>query len=181
MTQYKTFETERLILIPTTELDAAFIFELVNSPKWLQFIGDRNVKNIDDAKAYIANRMTPQLQTLGYGNYTVIRKADNAKLGICGLYDRAYLEGIDLGFAFLPIYEKQGYAYESALAIRDAGLSIFNIKKMVAITTKEHVASQQLLHKLGFVFQKIIQMPNDPEDLMLFELPMQMIAEKMKS
>ena len=39
MKAYKHFETERLILHPTSEDDAAFIFELVNTPKWIVNIG----------------------------------------------------------------------------------------------------------------------------------------------
>src|SRR5690606_16395207 len=105
MKKYKHYETERLILQPTSEDDAAFIYKLVNSPKWLANIGDRNVKSVAEAKTYIKDRITPQLEKLGYGNYTLIRKVDNIKIGSCGLYDREGLEGIDIGFALLPDYE----------------------------------------------------------------------------
>ena len=46
MSKFKIFETDRLILKPTSEEDAEFIFELLNTPKWLKYIGDRNVKSI---------------------------------------------------------------------------------------------------------------------------------------
>jgi len=108
---YKEFETERLIIKPTSEKDGEFIFELLNTPKWIEFIGDRNVKSVEDAKEYIQNKMTSQLERLGYSNYTLIKKPDGVKIGTCGLYDREGLEGIDIGFAFLPEYEKKGYAY----------------------------------------------------------------------
>jgi RimJ/RimL family protein N-acetyltransferase len=42
-------ETERLLLRPFNTDDAPFILELVNSPGWLQFIGDRNIHSIEDA------------------------------------------------------------------------------------------------------------------------------------
>ncbi len=114
MSQYQTFETERLILKPTSEEDAEFIFELFNMPKWLQFIGDRNIKTLENARAYIKTKMLPQLNRLGYCNYTLIKKTDNTKIGTCGLYDREGLKGIDIGFALLPGYERKGYAFESA-------------------------------------------------------------------
>ena len=91
---YKTFETERLILRPTTVDDAKMILDLLNSPKWIQNIGDRNVNNLDEAKAYIEAKIKPQLRRLGYSNYTLIRKSDNQKVGSCGLYDREGLEGV---------------------------------------------------------------------------------------
>lgn len=167
---YKLFETERLILKPTSLEDAEFIFELVNTPNWLQFIGDRKVRSVEDAKEYIKNKTFPQLERLGYGNYTVIRKSDNAKVGTCGLYDREGLEGVDIGFAFLPQYEKMGYAFEAATRIKQAGLQEFGLKQIKAITIKENISSQRLLEKLGLKYITMIRIPDDPEELMLYEL-----------
>jgi ribosomal-protein-alanine N-acetyltransferase len=163
-----TFETQRLFLRPTDEEDAAFLLELMNTPKWIQFIGDRKVHSLEAAIHYVRERMKPQYDRLGYGNFTVIRKSDQVKIGTCGLYDRKGLEGIDLGFAFLPAYHKQGYAFEAAQQVMEAGLNQFGIQHLQAITVKENIASQRLLEKLGLRFQRIIRLPDDPEDLMLY-------------
>jgi ribosomal-protein-alanine N-acetyltransferase len=169
---YKTFETARLFLRPALPLeDAAFVLELMNTPKWKQNIGDRNLNSLEDATHYINTRMMPQLERLGYGNYVLLRKSDNAKIGSCGLYDRVGLEGIDIGFAFLPAYERKGYAFEAAHKILDAGTNVFNIKKISAITIKENINSQKLLEKLGLKFIKLIRIANDEEELMYYELP----------
>lgn len=170
MKTYKHFETERLILQPTAEEDAEFILELVNTPKWLANIGDRNVKSVEDARAYIKNKMTPQLKKLGYGNYTLLRKLDNIKIGTCGLYDREGLEGIDIGFAMLPDYENSGYGFESATKLIEVGVKEFNIKLISAITTKENIASQKLINKLGLKFIKTVKIPNDEEELLLYSI-----------
>lgn len=77
----KYFETKRLLLKPAVIEYAEFYLKLLNAPKWLQNIGDRNVKTIKDASVYITEKMTPQLAQLGFSNYTVIRKSDNIKLG----------------------------------------------------------------------------------------------------
>ncbi len=169
-TTYLHFETERLILRPTAEEDAGFLVELMNTPKWIKYIGDRNVRTAEDAAAYVRQKMTPQLQRLGFGNYTVIRKSDGARMGTCGLYDREGLEGVDIGFAFLPLYENQGYAFESAKKILEAGIHQFKLRHISAITTRENVASQKLIEKLGLRFSKMIFIPNDEEELMLYEL-----------
>ena len=170
MSAYKSFETERLLLKPTSKEDAPFLLELFNSPKWIKYIGDRNVYTIKEAATYIKLKMTPQLKKLGFSNYTVIRKIDNAKVGSCGLYDREGLEGIDLGFAFLPQYEKMGYAFESADKLKDLAFNQFNFKDVSAITTNENKDSQKLLKKLGFKFIKIINILDDDEDLLLYRL-----------
>ena len=100
MRTYQSFETERLLLKPMSKEDAPFLLELLNSPKWIKYVGDRNVHSIEEAASYIKIKMTPQLKRLGFSNYTVIRKTDHAKLGSCGLYDREGLEGVDIGFPF---------------------------------------------------------------------------------
>lgn len=168
MSKYISFETDRLILKPTDETDDSFILELLNTPKWIKNIGNRDVHTLEDAQNYIKQRITGDFEKKGYGNYLVIRKSDGAKLGSCGLYDRKGLEGIDIGFAFLPQHERKGYAFESALRIRDAAFQEFDIPKLCAITTKENVASQRLLEKLGLNFIKIVNLPDD--DLMYYEL-----------
>lgn len=166
-------ETERLILKPTSSDDAEFIHELLNSPKWLKFIGDRNVKTIEDAVAYIEERIRPQQIRLGYSNYTVIRKKDGAKIGSCGLYDRPGIEGIDLGFAFLPDFEKQGYGFEGANMLLDAAINKFQLDQVSGITLKENKASQKLLEKLGLKHIRNIILPHAEEELMLYQLKIQ--------
>ena len=167
---FKTFETERLRIQPVTIADAAFVLELLNTPKWLQHIGDRNVHTLADATNYIQTKMQPQLERLGFSNYTVIRKSDNAKIGTCGLYDREGLEGIDIGFAFLPAYEGQGYGFESANRLKQAAFQEFGITTIGAITTKENIASQKLLEKLGLQQVGTTILPNDNEELLLYKL-----------
>lgn len=169
MPTYKTFQTEGLLLRPTSQEDALFIYELFNSPKWLQFIGERDVKSEEAARAYIRAKMLPQLEKLGFSNYTVIRKADNVKVGTCGLYDRPGLEGIDLGFAFLPQHEKKGYAFEASKELLRAAVEDFKQKKVNAITAGENLGSQKLLEKLGLVFTKTVRLPGEEEDLLFYE------------
>jgi len=167
---YTHFETENLILRATNHTDAAFVLELLNTPKWIKYIGDRNVKTVEDARQYIANKMQPQQERLGFSNYTVIRKSDNVKMGSCGLYDREGLEGIDIGFAFLPAYEGKGYAYEAAKVIRDFGLNTLGMESIQAITTVDNTASQKLLTKLGFLQTGETTLPGDTEKLMVYNI-----------
>ncbi|WP_321996517.1 GNAT family N-acetyltransferase [Draconibacterium orientale] len=169
-TNYLTFETERLFLCPCTENDSLFIFRLLNSEKWLQYIGDRGVYSKKEARAYIREKMYPQLKKEGYGNYVVVRKLDNAKLGTCGLFDREGLEGIDIGFALLSEFEGQGYAFEAAERLKKAGIEDFKIKNITAITAKYNLRSQRLLEKLGMRFSKHVTLPNDTEEIMFYRL-----------
>lgn len=167
---YKSFETERLSIRPTSESDSEFIFELLNTPKWLKYIGDRNIKTVENAKDHIKEKMIPQLEKLGYSNYTLIRKKDNQKIGTCGLYDREGIEGIDIGFALLPKYERKGYAFESSNRLKEAAFNEFGIKTISAITKKDNTSSQRLLEKLGLKRTGTTKLPNDDEELLLYTI-----------
>ena len=170
MKLFETFETERLILKPTDKTDAKFLFELMNSPKWLKYIGDRNIHTIKDAENYIADKVTLQFKRLGFGSYTVIRKTDGIKIGTCGLFDREGVNGIDIGFGFIPGYEKQGFAIESSLKIKELAINEFGLKQISAITSKKNIASQKLLEKLGLSYIKPMTLPYSDEEIMLYQL-----------
>lgn len=163
-----SFETERLIIRPVTIDDAPFIHELVNTPKWLENIGDRKVYSISDAEEYITSRISAQFEKLGFGNYMVVRKEDGKSMGNCGLYDRPGLDGIDLGFAFLPQFVGMGYGFEAASKLKEAAKVDFMIKSLNAITIESNLPSQSLLLKLGFTFQKLISFEDGGEVMMLF-------------
>ena len=163
-------ETNRLTLTELSTDDAPFIFELLNSPGWLEFIGDRGIKTLDDAINYIVNGPIKSYEKNNFGLYSVKLKDGNIPIGICGLIKRDSLEDIDIGFAFLPDYEGKGYAYESAVAILSNAKTELRIKRIVAITIKENSKSIQLLEKTGFAFEKLIQLPDDAEELMLFAI-----------
>jgi RimJ/RimL family protein N-acetyltransferase len=178
MKKYKTFETERLFLKPTSVEDAEFIFELLNSPNWIKNIGDRNINSINDAKKYIQTKMLPRLTKLGYSVYTLIIKQDNIKIGTCGFYDREGLEGIDIGFALLPEYERKGYAFDSTRKLMNVAFNEFGIKEISAITTEENISSKKLLQKLGFQLNGITKLPNDDDELLLYKTKIDMIADK---
>lgn len=164
------FQTQRLLLKPTSVGDADFLVQLMNSPGWLQFIGDRQVYSEKSARQYIQEHIHPQYQRLGYGAYTLILKHTGEKIGICGLYDREGLEGIDIGFALLPRFEKRGYAFEAANFLKVAAFELFGLKKLSGITVEENLASQKLLERLGLQFKKRIRLAGDSKELLLYEL-----------
>ena len=167
---YKYFETERLWIRPTTIHDSEFILELMNTPKWIEFIGDRNLHTVKDAEQYIKNKMLPRLERLGFSNYTLIRKLDEVKVGCCGLYDREGVEGVDIGFAFLPAFENQGYGFESANRLIQAAKNDFGLKAVSAITSKNNFASQKLIEKLNLKLVGTTILPNEIEEILLYRV-----------
>ncbi|HBY68074.1 MAG TPA: GNAT family N-acetyltransferase, partial [Flavobacteriaceae bacterium] len=101
---------------------------------------------------------------------SVIRKEDGSKLGSCGIYDREGVDGVDIGFAFLPEFEKKGYGLEAATKIKEAAFSEFGINRMQPYTSKKNEASQKLLEKLGLKQTGTTYLPNDKEELFVYSI-----------
>lgn len=161
------FETNRLILRKLTPEDSPFILRLVNEPSWLQFIGDRGVKNLEDAKNYILTGPMAMYERFGFGLFLTELKPDGISMGICGLLKRDTLDDVDIGFAFLPEYWGQGYALEAAEATMAFGRRQ-GIKRIIAITSPENVSSMKLLRKLGMTEEKRMAMPGETKITVIF-------------
>lgn len=161
-------ETERLILRQFTLDDAAFILEFVNTPTWLQFIGDRNVHSIEDAEKYLLNGSMKSYVENGFGFYAVIDKESEKAIGMCGLIKRDTLPDIDIGFAFLPNLISKGFGYEIASATLDYAFNVLKIKRIVAIVNPENEKSIGLIKKIGMQFEEMIKFGDEAKELMLF-------------
>ena len=151
-------ETERLTIRELdAATDAAFVLELLNSPKFIKYIGDRGVQTVAEAVDFIENRYRQSYRDHGYGLYAIERKGDQTPVGLCGFVRRNTLPGPDIGFAFLPDHEGKGYGFESAHAMMKYGLEILGFTTILAITSLDNDASGRLLEKLGFTFDQQIE------------------------
>jgi len=159
-------ETERLLLRQFILEDAPFILELLNSPGWLQFIGDRGVHTRADARNYLAERVIPSYREHGFGFYHVEQKAKHVPIGMCGFAQRPYLDIPDLGFALLPDFTGQGYAVEASNACLAHGQQI-GIKEVTAFTLPTNTSSLKLLERIGFRSPETFSIPEDEEELLL--------------
>ena len=161
-------ETDRLTIRELTPDDAAFIFELVNDPDWLRYIGDRNVRSLDDASGYIAKGPTEMYSRFGFGLWRVALKSDDTPIGMCGLLKRETMEDVDIGFAFLPAFRANGYGREAATATLALGCTKFGLRRIVATTAMDNDASGRLLEKLGFRFERNFKPGNEDREVKLF-------------
>ena len=161
-------ETKRLLVSELSLQDAPFFLELVNSPNWLKYIGDRHLKTVKDAEDYLTNGTLKSYKDLGFGFYKLELKENNKPIGTCGLVKREQLEDIDMGFAFLETFESQGYGFEASEAILKLSKEKFHIKRLVAITLPINTKSIKLLEKLGFRYEKRVKPFEDDEELLLF-------------
>jgi len=170
VTTESVLETERLILRHLDVSDAAFVLELLNEPAFLQYIGDRQVRSVDDAVGYILKGPATSYRDHGFGLDLVQLKSDGSKIGICGLIQRDYLAAPDIGYAYLQQYWARGYAVEAAAAVLRHAQLVLGLPKILAITSEENIGSIRVLEKIGLGFDKHIEQPGYDQPSRLYAI-----------
>jgi ribosomal-protein-alanine N-acetyltransferase len=162
------FETERLKLRELTLNDATFVLRLLNEPSFIQNIGDRGVRTIDDAQGWIRNGPLASYEKFGFGLWLIENKAEDVPIGICGLLKRDVLEDIDIGYALLPEFWSRGYAIESAAGVMAYAWKKLGAKKLVAVTNPNNQSSIRLLEKMGFQYERMVRLTAEAPEVKLF-------------
>lgn len=148
-------QTERLTIRQLTDDDAPFILTLLNEPSFLRYIGDKKVRNLEDARQYIRNGPAASYARHGFGLCLVQLRDTLAPIGMCGLLKRDDLPDPDIGFAFVPDYWNKGLAFEAATAVLDDARERLNLTRVLAIVNPDNAASIKLLEKLGLKFERL--------------------------
>lgn len=160
--------TDRLLINRITLDDAGFILKLMNDKDWIKNIGDRGIRTIEEAEEYIRTRFLKTYDEVGFGFYSLILKNTHQSIGIAGLVDREGIDHIDIGYGMLPEFRGKGYAFEATKAVYDYGYKDLKLDKIVAIVNPDNPGSIKLLSKLGLEFEKMIRLPDEEIDIMLF-------------
>lgn len=160
--------TERLTLRRFVEDDAPFVLGMLNDEAFLRYIGDRGVRTLDDARAYLRDRTIAPYAKLGYGMYLVERQSDGAPMGMCGLVKRDTLEHADIGFAFVADARGCGYARESAQAVLEHARRDCGIDRLLAIVSPDNAPSVRLLERLDFTFERMTRIAPDAPEVRVF-------------
>ncbi len=161
-------ETQRLILRAFEPDDAPFIVDLLNQPSFLRNIGDKGVRTLDDAIAYLRAGPLHSYAQHGYGLYLVRLRERDVPIGMCGLLKREALPDPDIGFAFLPDYWSRGFATESARAVLRHAREKLALERILAVASMDNHDSMRVLARIGLHPHGTVQLTTDGDLLRLF-------------
>ncbi len=164
----KILESVHLELRELCLEDAEFILGLLNEPSFLRYVGDKGVRTVDDARAYLEEGPLDSYRRHGFGLYLVTEKHSGEPAGICGLIRRDTLEDVDVGFALRPRFWRRGYASEAAAAVMEYGRTRLGLRRIVAVTQADNLGSIKTLEKLGLRFEKMVRLSEDDVELCLY-------------
>jgi [ribosomal protein S5]-alanine N-acetyltransferase len=163
-------ETTRLRLRELAACDAAFIVELLNDADFITHVGDRGVRTPEDAGRYIASGPAASYARHGFGLYVVELKTSAVAAGLCGLLRRDTHPDVEIGFALLPRFRRQGYTLEAARAVMQLALGALGLRRIVALAAPGNLGSIRILEALGLRFESIVNFAEDGRESCLFVL-----------
>ena len=151
-------ETERLIIRPYVEDDLMESFHLMQDKELFKY-KDMDVMTLDEFKGLF--RWLIDSYNVGFDSnfaysFNIILKETNAHIGWVGLgglpsditkKEIFYLIGLK--------YQNQGYGTEASKAMLEYGFNTIDIDEIVAVCTKENIASKRVMEKIGLKFRYI--------------------------
>lgn len=162
--------TERLHLFELDLDDAPLMLAVWNDPAFIRNVADRGIRTVAAAREALAAGALKLYADFGYGPYGMALRSSNESIGICGLFRREGLEDTDIGYAVLPAWCGQGYAYEAATAVLGHARDTLGLTRLTAIVSPHNVASIRLTEKLGLRFEKSIRMPGNGDEVNIYAL-----------
>ena len=163
-------ETERLVLRRLTLDDVDLMLAVWNDPAFVRHVGDRGIRTAEQAREAMQSGALKLYNDFGYGPYAMVLRENEERIGICGLFKRDNLEHPDIGFAVLPDYCGKGLAGEAAFAVIAHAQDDLGLPELTAIVSPGNEASIGLIEKLGLSFSRMIRMPDDDEDICLYQM-----------
>ena len=146
--------------------DTLFVMQLYNQPSFIRYIADKHINDISAAEQYITTGPMACFAENGFA-LDVVSISDPEQptvthstlpIGVCGLLQRPELSHPDLGFALLDEYAGQGYAFAACQAVIDHALNELKLENILAIVLPTNTRSVKLLERLGFVYQRDIEL-----------------------
>lgn len=159
-------ETARLSLREGTEsdVDVAFLLELLNSRGFIEGIADRGVRTMEQSREYMRERLMGSYAQHGFGMWLVTPKGEDAPIGLAGLVRRDILPHVDVGYAFLEHAWGKGYAEEAARGVLQYAQGPLGLGAICAIINPANLASRRVLEKIGLRYVDTRDLPgwNEP-------------------
>ena len=172
-------ETDRLILRPFTESDAADAFEYLQAPT-VNCFACMKLDSVEEARAEMQNRAKDAEYY-----FAIVLKDTGKVIGEIFAHPEATspdeqdaaLDTFSPCWMLNPAYQGKGYAYEAAKAYFDYLFVEKGARRIYAYTEDYNIPSQRLCEKLGMrregLFMEFVSFVNNPDGTPHYENTMQ--------
>lgn len=146
------FETERLVVRPYNMEDRDHFFMMNGDEEIVRYI--RPAKSREESDLFLREVILYSTQNPLYGRWAVIEKENRAFAGTFAVIPVEQANGMQLGYSLLRQNWGKGYATELTLGGLEYIFSRTPLHEVLAITETGNIASQKVLVKSGFRFQR---------------------------
>jgi len=179
MMRVPPLETDRLLIRPFTMADLDAIHQILDLDLLTADFGTEGASTRQEREHWLqwtilSYEALASLNQPPYGDRAVVLKQTQQVIGACGFvpcfapfgqlpawhsasYDAVvHFNSPEFGlfYALSPAYQRQGYATEAARALIDYAFTQLQLKRIVATTTYENVASIGVMRKVGMRIEK---------------------------
>ncbi len=146
-------DLERFYLRRFTAADLEKMIELESDPDVMKFTPSRIPIPINVSKKRLEDLIDKEATYGNLGIWAAEFKKTGEFLGWFMLLKREH-ELVELGFMIVKRYWGEGFTTEVARGLIEYGIGSLKLSGLSAKTTENNLASQKVLQKLGFIFEK---------------------------
>ena len=144
-------ETARLRLRPFTFEDLNAHHQIIGSDSQVTFSGEP--MTLEQSRSALEKRMR-HWDEHGFGMWAVVQKDSGTLLGHAGLQTFESTGEVELGYYLGRSAWGQGVATEAGAACVRYGFETLELRQIVAVVRPANSASQKVLSKLGFRYER---------------------------
>ena len=155
-------ETERLVLRKPRREDAADLAVAYADPEVVRYMSDGSTATLAEVEEGL-DRWLDRWESWGMSLFSLERRADGRVLGRAGYlrWDPETWEvggdETELGWLLAREYWGQGYATESALALRDWAIEERGLTRLISLIDRENVRSVRVAERIGERYERDVE------------------------
>ena len=153
-------EIDELIMRSLQLSDLNTLTEIWSDPKVTQFLPSRGVAIPPDKVKKSLQSFVEHWEERGYGIWAIINKDSDKMIGYCGLRYLDELEEVELVYGLARAYWGRQIITKAASASILFGFEVVKLEKIVAMVLADNYASRRVIEKLGFSYEKQIDIFN---------------------
>lgn len=153
---WKICETERCLVRESVPEDVDSFYEIYRDREITEYMEDL-YEDREKERQYIRDYIEKVYAFYGFGMWTVCLKETGEVIGRAGLSMREGFEEPELGYVIGKTWQRQGIAAEVCLEILNYAGNELGLEQIRALMHPENTASQRLCHRLGFYYEREIE------------------------
>ncbi len=150
------FTTERTAVRPIQESDIECLLRMYQEPESCRFIPPLLDKNDEEYREILLGKIKSN-QDNGVGFWTVWDKVTGDLIGTLNLYYSDQFKVEHIGLHLSRNYWSKGFGTELMTALIQYGFKVRDLSAIHAIINHDHVVSQRLFSKLGFLLKEKVK------------------------